>query len=100
PDDLLERRAALRERRVEQRRVGAREDVEGHERRRHLLGEAGDARGRGVDALLQRLEVLAAAVGADHELAVEDVAALREAQLGEVAPERLAVARLDEEVAS
>src|SRR4029079_6273066 len=49
--------------------------------------------------LLQRLEILPAAVGADHELAVEDVAALREAQLGEVAPERLAIARLDEEVA-
>ena len=51
-----------------------------------------------MDALLERLEVLAALRRADDELPVEDVAALGEAQLGEVATERLAVSRLDVDV--
>ena len=51
-----------------------------------------------MDALLERLEVLAALRRADDELAVEDVAALGKAQLGEVATERLAVSRLDVDV--
>ena len=49
-----------------------------------------------VDPLLQRLEHLLAVVVADHELAVQHVAAKRESQLGEVAAHRLAVARLHE----
>ena len=51
-------------------------------------------RGR-VDPLLERVEVLAAVGAVDHDLAVEHVAARWEAQLGEVARERLAAARLD-----
>jgi hypothetical protein len=47
-----------------------------------------------VDPLLERFELLAAA-GAEHDqLAVQDVIPVREFELGEVAAERPAVARL------
>ena len=48
-----------------------------------------------MQAVLERVEVLVAVVRVDHDLAVEDVAAGREAQLGEVARQRLTAARLD-----
>ena len=89
---------ALRERPLEQRLVVEGEDVEGHERGRRLLGQHRHARRRGVDALLERLEVLAALGGADDELAVQHVAAMWEAELGKVAAEPLAVSRLDVDV--
>src|SRR4029077_9817510 len=52
-------------------------------------------RGR-VDALPERIEVLAAVRAAHHDLAVQHVASWREAQLREVAAEGFAPARLQE----
>ena len=49
---------------------------------------------RRVDALAERVEVLPAVRVEQHDLAVEHVAARREAELGEVARERPPVARL------
>ena len=49
-----------------------------------------------VDPALERLELLLAVGVANQQLAVEHVAALREAQLGEVPAHRLAVSRLHE----
>ena len=77
------------------------EQIEGHERGRRLLGELPDARGRGVDAVEQGVEVEPPRSGDDH-LAVHH-AARRERrlewldQLGEVAGQRLLVpaAQLD-----
>ena len=48
-----------------------------------------------MDALLQRVEVLAAGGVLDHDLAVEHVAAGRELELREITLERLAAAGLD-----
>ena len=92
--------AALGLGQLEQHVVVEREQVEGDEARRRLLGEHVDARLGGVDALAERVEVLAALVVEEHDLAVEHVAARREAQLGEVARQRLAVARLQVDVAA
>src|SRR4029077_12944217 len=54
-----------------------------------------DPRLGGIDAALQGVELERPLVVADHQLAVDDVAARGEAQLGEVARERFAPARLD-----
>ena len=48
-----------------------------------------------MDALPERVEVLAPACVAHDDLAVDHVAAWREAQLGEVARQRPVVARAD-----
>src|SRR3954447_609756 len=48
-----------------------------------------------MQARLQQVELGLAVLVADHELAVGDVAALRELDLREVARQRLAAARLD-----
>ena len=49
-----------------------------------------------MDALAERVEVLVAVLPANDDLAVEHVAPWREHQLGEVAPEWLGGARLQE----
>ena len=51
-----------------------------------------------VDALAEHVEVLAALVVEEDDLAVEHVAALGERELGEVAAQRAAVARLQVDV--
>ena len=71
----LEPVAALGLRQLEQRLVVEREQVERDEPRRRLLGEHVDARLGGVDSLAERVEVLAAVLVEEHDLAVEDVAA-------------------------
>ena len=76
----------------EQRFVVEREQVEGDERRRRLLGEHVDARLGRVDPLAERVEVLAPFGVEEHDLPVEDVPPLREGQLGEVPAQRLAAA--------
>ena len=48
-----------------------------------------------MDALAEQVELLAARLAVDDDLAVEDVAARGERQLGEVAGEVAAVARLE-----
>src|SRR5580704_4581927 len=48
-----------------------------------------------MDAVLQGIEVLPALGIVDHDLAVDDVAARWESELGEVASKRLAAPRLD-----
>src|SRR4051812_17897912 len=93
-DQLLEPVAALALGQLQQQLVADRQHVEGDEARRRLLGQHVNARLGGVDALAERVEVLAALVVEPHDLAVEDVAPLGELQLGEVAGQRLAVARL------
>jgi hypothetical protein len=93
-DGALELGAALLERQVEEHLVVAGEDVEGDEPRGRLLGEHVDARLGRVDALAERVEELHAVLAEDDDLAVEHVAPGREAQLGEVPRQRLAVARL------
>ena len=75
-----------------------REHVEGAEDRRGLLGEHLHPRLGRVQAVLEQVEDLAAVVAEDQELAVEDVAALGEDELGEVAGERLRTARLQVEI--
>ena len=97
-DHRLEAVAALGLRQLEQRLVVLREQVERDEARRRLLGEHVDARLGGMDALAERVEVLAAVLVEEHDLAVEHVAALREGQLGEVAAQRLPAARLQIDV--
>ena len=87
-DVRLERGAALVVGALEQDLVVERQDVEGVVGRRRLLGQARDARRGRVDALAERVE------GGGDDLAVEHVAPGREDQLGEVAAQRLAVARL------
>ena len=99
-DQLPEPVAALGLRQLEQHLVVEREQVEGDEARRRLLGEHADARLGGVDPLAERVEVLAALVVEQHDLAVEHVAALGERQLGEVARHRLAAARLQVDLAA
>ena len=51
-----------------------------------------------MDPVLERVEHLLAVGVEDHELAVQDVLAVREVELGEVAMERLAAAALDEDL--
>ena len=70
---------------VEQHLVAVGEHVEGDEARRRLLGEHLDPRLGRVDALAERVEVLAAVLVEQDDLAVEHVAAGRERELGEVA---------------
>ncbi len=95
-EQLLERRSALREGLLEQHLILAREQVEGDVGGGRLEREPLDPRGRRMDPLAERVEVLAAVAVAHDDLAVEHVAARGERELGEVAPERLAVARLQE----
>ena len=73
-----------------------REQVEGDVHGWRLAGQPLDPRDRGMDALAERVEVLVAVGVADDDLPVEHVAAGGKGELGEVAPERLAVARLQE----
>ena len=96
--ERLEQRAALVERPLEQHLVVQREQVEGDDDRGRLGAHALDARGGRMDALLQRAERDAAVGVAHHDLAVEHVAARREVELGEVAVERLIVARAELDV--
>ncbi len=93
-------RAARRSRegRLQQRAAVDRQQVEGGEAGGDLLGQQRDPRRRRVEPLLQQAEVLVAAVARDHDLAVGDVAAGREDDLGEVAPQGLAGARLHHDV--
>jgi len=51
-----------------------------------------------VHALTERVEVLEPIGAADDDLPVEHVAPVRKTQLGEVAPERLAASRLEEQL--
>ena len=95
-EPLLHHRPTLRERAVDVRRVVEREQVEGHEAGRRLLGEHVDPRLRGMDPLLQRLELQPLADG-DEDLAVEhaplgQLLQGRVHELGEVAGQRLGVA--------
>jgi len=90
-DERLQRGPALGVRALQQHLVVQREQVEGHERRRHLHRQLRDARGGRVDALAQPVELLVAVRGTDDQLAVDHVAALREDDLREVARERLTV---------
>ncbi len=73
-EQLLERGAALGEGQLEQRVVLAREQVEGDVHGGRLDGEALDARDGRVDALAERVEVLAPVGVAHDDLAVEHVA--------------------------
>ena len=93
-DARLERRAALVVGQLQQHLVVARQQVEGDEARRRLLGQPLDPRRGRVDALAEQVELLTAALAEDDDLAVEHVAPGGEAQLGEVARQVLAVARL------
>jgi hypothetical protein len=95
-DDLLQPGPPLRERGLQQRLVADREQVEGDEGRRRLLGQQVDPRLRRVDALQQRLEVQPVAVG-DDDLAVDHAPRgqrrlHRLDHLGEVAGQRALVA--------
>ena len=81
--------------------VPERQEVPRHEAGRRLGGEHPDPRLGGVDPEQERVEVERPVGSRDHDLAVEDAAfrerrAERVAQLGEVAIERLQVARLGE----
>ena len=93
-DHRLEAVAALGLRQLQQRLVAVRQQVEGDEARRRLLGEHVDARLGGVDALAERVEVLPAVGVEEDDLPVEHVAALREGQFREIAAQRLPAARL------
>jgi len=94
-DEALQARAPLTLGQDEQNLVVDAEQVEGDEAARRALGQHRDTAGGRVDALAQQVELLAAALVEDDDLAVQDVAPGRERQLGEVARQRLAVARLD-----
>ena len=101
-DDPLEARPALGERALAEVVVAIGEAVEGDERGRRFRGEHPDARLGRMDADEQRVEVEAALGTGDDDLAVERRTARRAAQgqerrveLGEVAVQRLEVARLE-----
>ncbi len=74
-EQLLQSGAALGEGALQPRLVLQREQVERHIHRRRLARQALHARGGRVQALLQRVEVLAPILPADDDLAVEHVAA-------------------------
>ena len=93
-DHRLQAVAALGLRQLQQRLVAVRQQVEGDEARRRLLGEHLDARLGGVDALAEGVEVLPAVGVEEDDLPVEHVAALREGQFREIAAQRLPAARL------
>ncbi len=97
-DQLGQALAALREGCLQQLLAARGQQVEGAVDRRGLLGEHVDPRLGRVDPVLERIEDLGPVLPEDHELAVGDVPPGREAELGEVAGERLAVSRLDEHV--
>src|SRR5205823_116231 len=92
----LERRAPLTEGTLEQCPRALGEQVEGHIHRRGLGGQPRDPRGGRMDALAERVEVLAAVGAAHDDLPVEHVVARGEAELGEVAAEGFAAPRLQE----
>src|SRR5262245_12007028 len=101
-EQRLELAAALAERAGAQVPIALAEKVPEDHRGRELLRQHRDARGGGVDAQLQRLEV-ESAVPRDHDLAVEHAAPRelrleRLAELREVAVERLLVAALQQEL--
>ena len=85
-------------RELEQRLVVLREQVEGDEARRRLFGEHLDPRLGGMDALAERVEVLAALIVEEHDLAVQDVATFGKRKFGEVPAHRLPAARLQIDV--
>ena len=97
-EQLLQRGTALGQGPLQQRLVFSGEQVEDHVDGGCLDGQALDARGGRVDALAERVEVLMALLAANDDLPVEHVATWREHQLGEVAPEWLGVARLQEDL--
>src|ERR1700684_960174 len=68
--------------------------VEGYEHSGRLSRKALHARDGGVDALSERVEVLAPVGTAYNYLPVQHIAPRRKGELGEVAAECLAVARL------
>src|SRR5205085_10835186 len=94
----LARGPARIERALEQRLVVAGEQVKGHVPGRGLDREHRYARRRWVDPLLESVEVLAPVLGVDHDLAVEHVPSRWEAQLREVAVQRLAAAGLERQL--
>jgi hypothetical protein len=97
----LQQHAALGLRQRQGRAAVRRQDVERDEARGRIPGQPLHARGRGMQSLLQRVEVQAAG-RRDHDLAVED-AARRQLldqgvlELREVAVQRLEVAALQQE---
>ena len=97
-DQLSQRLAALRERRLHQLGAVDRQRVEGAKQRRRLLRQHLHAGLGGVQTGLERVEHLAAVVVEDDQLAVDHVAALGEDELGEVAEQRLCAAGLQEDL--
>ncbi len=98
-EELFEARAALAEGRLHQVVGAFAEHIEGDERRRRLFGQHPDARFRRVDAQLEGFE-FEAVLAQDDDFAIEHARAgqrrrQRLDQLGEVAPERFQVARLE-----
>jgi hypothetical protein len=96
----LEPHAPFGLRQIHRRLAAGAEQVERDEARRRLLRELCDARRRGVDALLQRVEVEPVRRH-DHDLTVEHAAlgqrvVQRPLELGEVAIQRLQVAALQQ----
>ena len=80
---------------LEQRLVALGQQVEGDVAGGDLLRQQLDPRLGRMDAALQRVELEVALGVANHQLAVQHVAPGGEAQLGEVAGQRFAAARLD-----
>ncbi len=93
-DQRLQRGAALPVGQVGEKLVALLEEVERDEHRGRLLAQPSDPRRGRMDSLADQVELLVSGGPAHEQLAVEDVASGREADLGEVARERLAVARL------
>ncbi len=79
--------------------VADREQVEGAKDGGRLLGEHAHPRLGRVQAVLEGVEDLDPVLAEDQQLAVDDVAALREDELGKVARQRAAASRLQEELA-
>src|SRR5262249_47771153 len=97
---LLQCGASLTERTFEQVLVLVREEVESDIAGRCLPREPLNARGGGVNALAERVEVLATVGAAYDDLAVEHITTRGQAELGKVATKRFTVARLQEDVVS
>ena len=96
--ERLERGSARVERALEQRLVVACEEIKGYVPGGRLLREHRDPGHRRVDPLLESIEVLRPILGVDHDLAIEHVMSPWEAQLGEVAAQRLAAAGLERQL--
>ena len=93
--DRLQPRPPLGQRRLQQRLVALGEQVEDDVVGRDLPREQLDPRLGRVDPFLQGVEFEVAVGVADHQLAVEHPAPGGEAELGEVAGQLFAAARLD-----